>query len=192
MILGKLSGRHAFKERTVKLGFKLSEADMGKAFSRFKELADKKKYVFDEDIEALLEDEIGKIPETWKLEYLKVSSETGHKPSARLRLKYKNAVKEAEAEGDGPVDALYKALKRALVKFYPAVEKIRLTDYKVRVVDSRSGTAAKVRVFIEFRDESGTWTTVGVDKNIIEASWKALIEAVEYKLALETKLLNTE
>ncbi len=88
-----------------------------------------------------------------------------------------------EEKGDGPVDALYKALKEALEKFYPVIKKIHLTDYKVRVVDSKAGTAAKVRVFITFQDETGDWTTVGVDKNIIEASWKALVEAIEYKLA---------
>ena len=88
-----------------------------------------------------------------------------------------------EAQGDGPVDALYNALRKALEKFYPAIDKIHLTDYKVRVVNSQAGTAAKVRVFIEFQDEKENWTTVGVDKNIIEASWKALVEAIQYKLA---------
>jgi 2-isopropylmalate synthase len=65
---------------------------------------------------------------------------------------------------------------------YPEIESIKLTDYKVRVVNSQAGTAAKVRVFIEFQDEDKTWTTVGVHENIIEASWKALVEAIEYKL----------
>ncbi|MBI3999481.1 MAG: citramalate synthase [Candidatus Omnitrophica bacterium] len=87
-----------------------------------------------------------------------------------------------EDKGDGPVDALYKALKKALVDFYPEINQIHLTDYKVRVVSSKAGTAAKVRVFITFQDENDSWTTVGVDKNIIEASWKALVEAVEYRL----------
>jgi 2-isopropylmalate synthase len=91
-------------------------------------------------------------------------------------------VQGEEAKGDGPVDALYKALKKALVKFYPEIKHIHLTDYKVRVVDSKAGTAAKVRVFITFQDEKDSWTTVGVDKNIIEASWKALVDAIEHKL----------
>lgn len=86
------------------------------------------------------------------------------------------------ASGNGPVDALYKALRDALVKFYPVLQKIRLTDYKVRVVNSEGGTGAKVRVFIEFQDEKRTWTTVGVNENVIEASWKALVEAIQYKL----------
>ena len=95
------------------------------------------------------------------------------------------SVEAREDKGDGPVDALYKALKKALVKFYPVINDIHLTDYKVRVVDSKAGTAAKVRVFITFQDEREDWTTVGVDKNIIEASWKALVEAIEYKLTKE-------
>ncbi len=86
------------------------------------------------------------------------------------------------ASGNGPVDALYKALRDALAGFYPALQKIHLTDYKVRVVNSEGGTGAKVRVFIEFQDEHKTWTTVGVNQNIIEASWKALVEAIQYKL----------
>jgi 2-isopropylmalate synthase len=88
----------------------------------------------------------------------------------------------ASAEGDGPVNALDKALRKALIPFYPVIEQIHLDDYKVRVVNSEAGTAAKVRVFIEFRDEKNIWTTVGVSGNIIEASWQALAEAVEYKL----------
>ncbi|HNX69474.1 MAG TPA: citramalate synthase [Candidatus Omnitrophota bacterium] len=86
------------------------------------------------------------------------------------------------ADGDGPVNALDSALRKALAKTYPVIEEIRLTDYKVRVVNSEAGTAAKVRVFIEFQDAKKTWTTVGVHENIIEASWKALVEAIEYKL----------
>ncbi|MBI4549648.1 MAG: citramalate synthase [Candidatus Omnitrophica bacterium] len=86
------------------------------------------------------------------------------------------------AEGDGPVNALDRALREALRESHPLVDQIHLTDYKVRVVNSQAGTAAKVRVFIEFCDEEKTWTTVGVNENIIEASWQALIDAIEYKL----------
>lgn len=109
-------------------------------------------------------------------------------PVAKATIKVKigkRKVKIPSEKGDGPVDALYRALRKALEKSYPAVKKIHLTDYKVRVVNSKAGTAAKVRVFITFQDEQGKdWTTVGVDKNIIEASWKALVEAIEYKLSL--------
>ena len=101
---------------------------------------------------------------------------------AEVTVLVKGKEQSRTASGNGPVDALYKALRDALVKFYPALEKIHLTDYKVRVVNSSGGTGAKVRVFIEFQDEKRTWTTVGVNENIIEASWKALVEAIQYKL----------
>jgi 2-isopropylmalate synthase len=101
---------------------------------------------------------------------------------ARVTATVKKEAKTKKASGDGPVDALFKALREALVEFYPVVNQIRLTDYKVRVVNSDAGTAAKVRVFIEFQDQERTWTTVGVNENIVEASWKALVEAIEYKL----------
>ncbi len=87
------------------------------------------------------------------------------------------------ATGDGPVNALDKALREALAPFYPVVQATHLADYKVRVVNSEAGTAAKVRVFIEFRDEKNIWTTVGVSSNIIDASWQALVDAIEYKLS---------
>lgn len=88
----------------------------------------------------------------------------------------------ALATGDGPVNALDNALRKALEPFYPEIKDIHLADYKVRVVDSEAGTAAKVRVFIEFRDEKNIWTTVGVSGNVIEASWQALVDAIEYRL----------
>jgi 2-isopropylmalate synthase len=87
------------------------------------------------------------------------------------------------AEGDGPVHAIDNALRLALKKFYAKeLAEIKLTDYKVRVVNTRAGTAAKVRTTIEFRDASEVWSTVGVSENIIEASWQALADSVEYGL----------
>jgi 2-isopropylmalate synthase len=86
------------------------------------------------------------------------------------------------AEGDGPVNALDRALRAALVTFYPRVENIRLTDYKVRIVNSSRGTAARTRVLIESADETSSWTTIGVHDNIIEASLQALVDSLEYGL----------
>lgn len=101
---------------------------------------------------------------------------------ADVKLTAKDREHFESAEGDGPVNALDSALRKALAKTYPVIDEIHLTDYKVRVVNSEAGTAAKVRVFIEFQDKDKSWTTVGVHENIIEASWKALVEAIEYKL----------
>lgn len=85
-------------------------------------------------------------------------------------------------EGDGPVNALDHALRKALLSVYPSLEQMQLVDYKVRVINSAEGTAARVRVIIESRDETDVWSTVGVSENIIEASWIALVDSVEYKL----------
>ncbi|MBI3252036.1 MAG: citramalate synthase [Candidatus Omnitrophica bacterium] len=101
---------------------------------------------------------------------------------ARVEVKVDGKVQSKDAAGDGPVNALDKAFREALSVFYPAVKTVRLDDYKVRIVDSKSGTAAKVRVFIESTDGKRAWTTVGVSTNILEASWEALVEAYEFKL----------
>ena len=86
------------------------------------------------------------------------------------------------AEGDGPVNALDSALRAALVKFYPQLRSMRLTDYKVRILDSTTGTGAKTRVLIESSDGKEEWGTVGVSDNIIEASLQALVDSLEYRL----------
>ncbi|MBM3248124.1 MAG: citramalate synthase [Candidatus Omnitrophica bacterium] len=101
---------------------------------------------------------------------------------ATIRLKVKNKEHYSAAEGDGPVNALDNALRKALKEFYPNILNMRLSDFKVRVLDAEAGTAAKVRVLIESQDETDSWTTVGVHENIIEASWQALVDSVEYKL----------
>jgi 2-isopropylmalate synthase len=88
------------------------------------------------------------------------------------------------AEGNGPVHALDGALRKALLEFYPELAHIRLTDYKVRVVNVREGTAAKVRVIVESEDGGQTWSTTGVSTNIIEASWHALVDSIEYGLLM--------
>jgi 2-isopropylmalate synthase len=85
-------------------------------------------------------------------------------------------------EGDGPVNALDNALRKALTPAYPNVAKVKLNDYKVRIIDGASGTAAKTRVLIESTDGQRSWSTVGVSTNIIDASWEALVDSIEYGL----------
>ena len=101
---------------------------------------------------------------------------------ARVKLKVDGATEHVVAEGDGPVNALDAALRKSLENFYPGIREVHLIDYKVRVVNARAGTAARVRVIIESRDKNSIWGTVGVSENIIEASWQALVDSVEYKL----------
>lgn len=101
---------------------------------------------------------------------------------AIIKLKVKGVKEHTAAEGDGPVNALDNALRKALKDFYPTLSKMHLSDFKVRVLDAKKGTAAQVRVLIQSQDEIDDWNTIGVSGNIIEASWQALVDSVEYKL----------
>ncbi|WP_439623502.1 citramalate synthase [Gemmata sp.] len=101
---------------------------------------------------------------------------------ASVKVRVGGSVEHTVSEGDGPVNALDGALRKALVPFFPQLEEMKLVDYKVRVVNARAGTAARVRVVIESRDTADVWGTVGVSENIVEASWLALVDSIEYKL----------
>ncbi|MBI4358646.1 MAG: citramalate synthase [Candidatus Omnitrophica bacterium] len=140
----------------------------------------------DASFELLMKKELGRYKKFFEVRNAVISNEIiGDKNptvGATVKIEVKGKEEVATEIGNGPVDALYKALRKVLVSFYPVLEKIHLTDYKVRVVDSQAGTAAKVRVFIQFQHETESWSTVGVSENIIEASWQALVDAVEYKL----------
>ena len=101
---------------------------------------------------------------------------------ATVKVKVGGRLMHTVSEGDGPVNALDAALRKALQDDYPRLAEMHLEDYKVRVVNARAETAARVRVVIEWRDPQSVWGTVGVSENIIEASWLALVDAFEYKL----------
>jgi 2-isopropylmalate synthase len=101
---------------------------------------------------------------------------------AKVKLKVAGSIEHQVGEGDGPVNALDDALRKSLGKFYPSIKDIHLIDYKVRVVNAGAGTAARVRVIIQSRDKDSFWGTVGCSENIIEASWQALVDGIEYKL----------
>ncbi|MFQ5831023.1 MAG: citramalate synthase [Candidatus Methylomirabilia bacterium] len=101
---------------------------------------------------------------------------------ATVKLRVKGIPEHTAAEGNGPVNALDHALRKALEEFYPSLKTMRLLDYKVRILDETSGTGAKTRVLITSGDEEDSWGTVGVSDNIIEASWQALVDSVEFKL----------
>jgi 2-isopropylmalate synthase len=101
-------------------------------------------------------------------------------------------VQHVVAEGDGPVNALDNALRKALAITYPTLEQMHLVDYKVRVINSSEGTAARVRVVIESADATHVWSTIGVSENVIEASWLALVDSVEYKLSKDAGAFDSE
>ncbi len=103
---------------------------------------------------------------------------------AMVKIKVKGEIKFTAAEGNGPVNALATALRDALIGAYPILESVRLTDYKVRILDSATGTASPTRVLMDFQSGETAWTTVGASPNIIEASWRALSDSMEYALVI--------
>ena len=170
LLLGKLSGRHAFSERVHKLGFTLSENEMDGAFKRFKELADKKKYVFDEDIETLVQEGIGKIPEAWKLEQLSARTETGQWPSAKVVLSFKGKNQEAAATGDGPIDACYLAIEKIIQSG------AKVTHFGIQSLTG--GEDAQGGVVVKLAVHGKEVTGRGTSTDIIVASVKAYLYAI--------------
>ncbi len=115
-----------------------------------------------------------------------INGRTGDRPShsqATIKISVGGVEELTAAEGNGPVNALDNALRKALKTFYPQVGEMHLVDFKVRIVEGSEGTAAKVKVLIESRDDTDVWSTIGVSENIIEASWQALVDSIQYKLA---------
>ena len=130
--------------------------------------------------------QLGKYKPLFELVNFKTIGEQPHEEglgaSAVVKITVNDQIEITAAEGNGPVNALDKALRKALEKFYPELSNVHLTDYKVRVLDSTNATASRVRVLIESSDGNESWTTVGVSTDIIEASWLALVDSIEYKL----------
>ncbi|MFA6142976.1 MAG: 2-isopropylmalate synthase [Candidatus Omnitrophota bacterium] len=170
LVLGKHSGRHAFAERLKKLGFDLSKEQIDKAFDRFKILADKKKEIFEEDLETIVEEEIARIPEKFILIHFHIASGDEVKPQASISLKFKTKTLEATSTGDGPVDACYKAIDKITATGG------KLLDYQIRSVTSGKDALGEVSVKIESKGRivSGR----GASTDIIEASIKAYVNAV--------------
>jgi len=177
LVLGKHSGRHALVKRLKDLGYSIKAEQIEKVYSAFKDLADKKKCVFDEDILALVEEGISTESETYVLEYLNTSSGTGIIPTATVRLskkdggKGKNKVILQEAAcGDGPVDAAYKAVDKI------AGVKAKLTDYALRALSVGKDAQGEVNVKVEYKGLK--FSGRGASTDIIEASVKAYLQAL--------------
>jgi 2-isopropylmalate synthase len=109
-------------------------------------------------------------------------SRNGANSTAVIKITVGGEEELTAAEGDGPVNALDNGIRKALERFYPTIREMKLIDYKVRVLDSDKASAAKVRVLIESADHSAQWATIGVSTDVIEASWRALVDSIEYKL----------
>jgi len=171
MVLGKLSGRHAFENRLKELGYvSLTQEEINKAFERFKALADRKKEVLDRDIEALIEEKVSKVPEIYTLDSYQISSGNKLIATAVVSLKHEDKSLTEAATGDGPVDAAFKALERAVNM------ELKLEDYNLRAVTEGKDALGEVTVRVSNNGKAVLGR--GVSTDIIEASIKAYINAI--------------
>jgi 2-isopropylmalate synthase len=189
VLMSDLAGRSNILMKAHELGFKLDSdtPELKEILARIKKM-EHEGYEFEaaEGSLALLIRKILKHQEPpFKIEGYHVSMRRDRAASvcqASVKVQVDGVTEHTIAEGDGPVNALDEALRAALVKFYPSLKKMRLEDYKVRILDSTSGTSARTRVLIESTDGKNEWGTVGVHDNIIEASLQALVDSIEYAL----------
>jgi len=195
LVLGKHSGRHAFRKKLQELGYKLNNEEVDKTFQQFKLLADKKKEIFDEDIEAIVEDQISLIPEVYKLDYINVTTGNRVVPTATVRLRKliapgktdKSEVLQEASCGDGPVDAAFRAIDRI------TNIKCRLIDYSLKSVSMGKDALGEVTVKItpvgraRVHELKRIVTGRGTSTDIIEASAKAYINALNRLVAREKK-----
>ncbi|MCM8767823.1 MAG: 2-isopropylmalate synthase [Candidatus Omnitrophica bacterium] len=175
LVLGKHSGRHALKERLKVLGFEFDDEKLEKIFEKFKKLAEKKKDIHDADLIAIAEEEITPIEPVYSLEYFHIISGSSTIPSATVRLKKQRKIIEDASKGDGPVDALYKTIDR-ITKLSPI-----LKEYKITAITGGKDAQGEVSVCLEIKGE--TVYGKGVSTDIIEASGKAYINAINFYLA---------
>ncbi len=170
LVLGKHSGRHAFKEQLAQLGYSLSDEELAKAFISFKEIADKKKEITNDDLEALVKDQVMGIPERFTLTYLHISSGTSIVPTATVKLTIDDMSFEAAATGDGPVDAACHAVDK-ITDIYG-----KMHEYKLHAVSSGKDALGEVISRIEINGK--LYNGRGLSTDIIEASVKSYINAI--------------
>ncbi len=194
VLISELSGTSNVLMKAVEMGFNVNKSSPEiKEILKELERMEKQGYEF-ESAEASFKILVQKVLKAHKPFFtLEGFSVIVQKPSqespsvcyATIKLSVEGQSELTAGEGDGPVDALNQALRKALNRFYPQISDVTLTDYRVRILDPEESTAAKTQVLIESTDGHHTWGTVGVSGNIIEASWEALVDSVEYKLFLD-------
>ncbi|MCK5533851.1 citramalate synthase [bacterium] len=195
ILISELSGKSnlLFKAKELNIDFSKKSKTVENLLKMVKKL-ENRGYQFEGaegSFELLLRKAARKYKKFFDLEGFKVTIEKDSngklKSEAIIKVKVKGVQEHTASEGDGPVNALDNALRKALERFYPQLKEMSLTDFKVRVINAQTGTEAKVRVLIESQDREGVWNTIGVSENIIEASWQALVDSVEYKLLKKTE-----
>jgi len=191
VIVSDLSGQSNIKYKAKELGIELpDEKEFSKKFVKNIKELEYEGFQFDgaeASFEMLLREELGELSPFFKVNYSKINVVFGANgddgySEAVLKVEVDGKEEHTAADGNGPVNALDNALRKALVKFYPEISEVRLVDYKVRVLGDGDGTRARVRSLIESSDGDSTWSTVGVSENIIKASMKAIIDSLNYKL----------
>jgi 2-isopropylmalate synthase len=170
VVLTARTGRAGLRDRLAKLGYTLSQDELDQAYGRFLVIADKKQEVFDEDLVAILHDEIHETPETWRLEYLHIYSGTFAIPTATVRLRCGGETREAAAIGDGPVDAVCKAIAQV------TGSTARLERYEIRAVTS--GTEALGEVTAQLEEGGLRVAGRGASTDVIEASARAYVDGL--------------
>lgn len=190
-LLSEVSGKSTVLQEIHKIfpNVKKDGDEVKKVTKRLKEL-EYEGYQFEGaegTVELLIRKTIGKYKPFFKLNHFKTMGETPwnngeFSSTALINITVDGMTEMTAAEGDGPVNALDKALRKAVEVFYSEIKNVKLVDYKVRVLDSESTTGAKVRVLIESTDGNESWSTVGVSRDVIQASWIALVDSIEYKL----------
>jgi 2-isopropylmalate synthase len=170
LVLGKHSGRHAFRDRIEHLGYSLDDKELNLAFKRFKALADMKKDVFDEDIEMIIMDEIVRVPEKYRMAYLSVVCGNMAIPTATIKIESEGRTFQEACFGDGPVDATLKAIQK-IIKTGS-----RLIEFRVNAITG--GTDAQGEVFVKLAEDGSTVIGKGADTDVIVASGKAYINAL--------------
>lgn len=196
VLVSDLSGRSNVVYKAKEYGIDLEGNDeaVRQVLKRVKEL-ESQGYEFEAaeaSFELLIQEALGKKRSNFRLEGFRVIDEKRVEDEpplseATVKVGVDGVMEHAAALGSGPVHALDQALRKALTKFYPSLEQVELMDYKVRVLSSGKGTAASVRVLIESGDGEDDWGTVGVSHNVIEASWQALVDSIDYKLYKDRK-----
>ncbi len=192
ILVSEQAGISNLRVKAKEIGLELSRDYEQEVISGIKEL-ERQGYQFegaDASLELFMRKTVGKWRQHFEVEHVRtlVEKRAGQEAvsEAIVKLKIDDQVVHTAAEGNGPVNAMDNALRKALEKVFPEIGRMRLTDYKVRVLDEKDATSATVRVLIESRDSSSSWYTVGVSTNIIEASWQALMDSMEYALLKQT------
>lgn len=194
VLISEMAGRANLLKAIRKIDPTLDKRskEVGKVIDKLKEL-EYEGYQFEgaeSSMELLIRKILGNYKPYFELNQFKVivSEPSGEElsSSALIKIHVGSDASITAAEGNGPVDAIDKALRGALEHFYPQLACVRLTDYKVRVLDSQNATASKVRVLVESTDGVNNWSTVGVSTDIIDASWHAVVDSLEYKLLLDS------